>query len=367
MSIIATPLGWIMSWMYEIIQNYGIVLILFTFLIRLLLFPLNIKQQKGTAKMSLLQPKMDKLQKKYGKDKARYQEELMKLYEEEGYNPMASCWPLLFQMIFLFGIIEVVYRPLRYMLGISTDAISAATNILTEAGAKVSGSNAQLVLVNILQGNDTSYSADVIQKLKDCFDPQALDAIMNFNMHCFGLNLGEVPTFAWPIILLPILSGVTSLAVSILSVRQQKRNGMSKEQQKTMNSMNVVMYLMPLMSVWFAFSLPSGVMFYWIASNVFSFLQTFVLYKFYTPERMRAIAEKESQKRKKNPSRYQQAMRDARRAQALKEGRTFDESGVNLDDEDAADEAPKKEPTAAERIAQARKRMAEKYGDEYDD
>ena len=69
MSIIATPLGWIMSWMYEIIQNYGIVLILFTFLIRLLLFPLNIKQQKGTAKMSLLQPKMDKLQKKYGKDK----------------------------------------------------------------------------------------------------------------------------------------------------------------------------------------------------------------------------------------------------------------------------------------------------------
>ena len=62
------------------------------------------------------------------------------------------------------------------------------------------------------------------------------------------------------------------------------------------------------------------VMFYWIASNVFSFLQTFVLYKFYTPERMRAIAEKESQKRKKNPSRYQQAMRDARRAQALKEG-----------------------------------------------
>lgn len=366
MSIIGTPLGWIMSAMYSVIKNYGIVLILFTLLIRLLLFPLNVKQQKSSAKMALIQPKMDKLQKKYGKDKNRYQEELMKLYEEEGYNPMASCWPMLLQMVFLFGIIEVVYRPLRYLLHVSTDAIDAATKILTDAGAKaVSSSNAQLVIINLLQGNDSTYAASVIDQVKNCFDASTLDAIMNFNMRCFGLNLGEVPTLSWPLIILPILSGVTSLAVSILSVRQQKKNAVSKEQEKTMKSMNMIMYLMPIMSVWFAFSLPSGVMFYWIASNVFSIFQTVILYSVYSPEKMKAKVEKETAERKKNPTRYQQAMKEARRAQALKEGRSFDDSPVDLEEE-SVETPKKKEPSAAERIAEARKRMAEKYGDEYD-
>jgi len=368
-SFIGAPLGWIMSWMYELIQNYGIVLILFTILVRLLLFPLNIKQQKSTAKMALLQPKQEKLQRKYGKDKQRYNEELMKLYEEEGYNPMASCWPMLLQMLFLFGIIEVVYRPLQYILKISKDTIEAATEILTSVGegAAANATNAQINIISILQGTNTSYAADVVAKIEACFTPEALEAIRSFELNCFGLNMGGNINASWPLILLPILSGVTSLIVSILSIRQQKKNAASKEQQQTMKTMNTMMYLMPVLSVWMAFKFPIGFIFYWIASNVFSIAQTAILGTVYSPEKMKAKVEAENAERKKNPTRFQQAMKDARKMQAIKEGRTFDDKPVDLTEEgEVPAEETKKQMTSAERIAAARKRMAEKYGDDYD-
>ena len=107
------PLGYVMEFIYKfIVSDYGLSLVLFTIVLRVLMFPLRIKQQKSTAKMSAYQPMILEIQKKYAKDKNKQQEELMKLQEEYGYSPTAGCLPMVLNFVVIFGIIEVVYRPL---------------------------------------------------------------------------------------------------------------------------------------------------------------------------------------------------------------------------------------------------------------
>jgi len=172
--------------------------------------------------------------------------------------------------------------------------------------------------------------------------------------------LGVVPTLTWPILLIPILSGVTSLLMTIFSMRQQKKNGMMDGQAAAgMGMMKGMMYIMPIFSTWMAFSLPTGVAFYWIISNVLSFVQSIFLYTFYSPEKVRAKVEAEMKNKKKKPSRYQQAVAKAREQQALASGKPLPKKGSGQNDG--------KELSANQRIALARKRMAEKYGDDNDE
>ena len=263
---------------------------------------------------------------------------------------------MLIQMLVLFGIIDVVYKPLRYMLSIPSELIKDATAALTDAGMKVS-SNAELVITNIIQGNNTDYSPDLFANI---FSAEQMELIRNFDIKFLGVNLGEVPTFTWPILLIPILSGVTSLLVSIFSMRQQKKNGMMDGQAAAgMGMMKGMMYIMPIFSTWIAFSLPTGVAFYWIISNILSFVQSIFLYTFYSPEKVRAKVEEEMKTKKKKPSRYQQAVAKAREQQAIASGKPLPKKESGQDNG--------KELSANQRIALARKRMAEKYGDDYDE
>ena len=126
MGFLAFILGPLMALLYQLIPNYAVTMIVFTVLVRVLLLPLAIKQQKSTAKMSVFQPEMQRIQEKYKNNKDKQSEELMKLQQEYGYNPMSGCLPMLLNLLVLFGIIEVVYRPAQYILGIPVDAIQAA-------------------------------------------------------------------------------------------------------------------------------------------------------------------------------------------------------------------------------------------------
>ena len=362
MGFLGTPLGWIMRFIYDFIQNYGFTLIIFTVLVRLLMFPLSVKQQKSTAKMQLFQPKIQKLQKQYKNDKQRLQEETMKLYEQEGYNPMSSCLPLLINMVVLFGMIDVVYKPLKHLLGVSSDLISQATDLLKEAGYKTT-SMAELDIMNIIQGNGISQSGvDVSPDMfNSIFSADVISQIQEFNFSFLGLNLGITPDFGWNVtIIIPLLSGITSLAMSLMTLYNQKKTGM--QQQQGMGMMKGMMIIMPIFSTWIAFSFPIGLGLYWTIGNLCMIITNAVLYHVYSPEKMKAVVEKEMANRKKKPkSRYQKLMEEARAEQRARQG---------LPPEKKRDEQPE-EPadgkTASQRLAEARKRMAEKYGDEYHD
>ena len=122
-AILAPVLGFIMEWIYKFIPNYGWTIILFTLIMKILMFPLQVKQQKSTARMSAFQPMIKEIQEKYKDDRVRMNEEMVKFQQESGFSMTAGCLPMILNMFIIFGMIEVVYRPLQYVLRIPTDII----------------------------------------------------------------------------------------------------------------------------------------------------------------------------------------------------------------------------------------------------
>lgn len=113
-SILGTPIGYIMWVVYLLVNNFGWAMVIFAVIVKLAMFPLTLKQQKNMAKTQLFTPKMQELQKKYANNKEKYQEELAKL-QKEGYNPMGGCGTMLLTFVLLFGVIDVVYKPMTHM------------------------------------------------------------------------------------------------------------------------------------------------------------------------------------------------------------------------------------------------------------
>ncbi len=368
------PLGWIMLLLYKVIPNYGIVLILFTILVKAALFPLSVKQQKSTAKMAVFQPKIDELNKKYANNKQKLQEEMMKLYEAHGYNPMSGCLPLLIQFPILFGIIDVVYKPLTHLLRIPKETLNAAVDILKtnyEALGQVVGQQ-QLQIISEMHNPEhaqwfASLGADFVNK------------VSGFNYSLFGLDLGQIPKLGWNwLMLVPILSGLTSLLVSIVSM---KMSPASQQQQGGM--MKGMMYGMPLLSVVFAFSLPVGVGVYWIISNILSGVQSVVLFKLYNPEKYKAEYQAQLEAEEAN----RRLEREKRRKKKLARGEELSDEDLEeeelrrrQEDKKSAARSPEEEQAAKERakeeyltakelnrrrLAEARRQDAEKYGEEY--
>ena len=365
------PLGWVMWLLYTVIRNYGIALILFTILLKAALFPLSIKQQKSSAKMSVFQPKIEEIQKKYANNKEKQQEELMKLYQEHGYNPMSGCLPMLIQFPILFGIIDVVYRPLQHILRLPKDVITQLTEIITAHVENPNTYQIELQIVSAVQDPEkASWFAGV--------SGEYLDKIMSFDYSLFGLDLGIVPTFAWNLMLLvPILSGITAFLTSWISMKTSPTASQSQQGGCMMKGM---MYGMPLMSVWIAFTVPVGVGIYWIISNLLAIVQSVILNKVYSPQRFKAEYEEEMRK----IDEQKRAEREKRRKRKLEKGEELSEEDMTEEElkakkkkerqlreksEETNEKAMEEYLTSKElnrkRLAEARKRDAEKYGEEY--
>lgn len=389
--IIGTPLGWIMWLIYQICDNYAFSIVIFTLITKIIMFPLSIKQQKSTAAMTALQPKLEKLKKQYGKNQEKYNEATMQLYSEEGVNPMASCLPMLIQFPILYGIFDVVYRPLTHLLRISQEAIDGAKAIVQ--GFIDSNPDAYASISKYFSVRPEMYIVQEVQKNPAAFNayPDLVDKVSDFSNTLFGADLGSIPTLkpeTWSsaaiiLIIIPILSGVFQLVMSIYSQIRQKKMNPDAAANPAMSSMNVMLYIMPLFSVWIAFSYPAAIGFYWTMSSMFALVQQIVLNKIYTPEYVSKLVEKDKVKRKNTKKqgmmeRYQQMVADQYAAQngGKSESSSSDEkisaSGVVVDDDDTdvkEIKLSKSKQKEYERmlIREARRKQAEKYGEEFND
>ncbi|MBP1561860.1 MAG: YidC/Oxa1 family membrane protein insertase [Oscillospiraceae bacterium] len=381
--IIGYPLGWVMWLMYQITHNYAWAIILFTLITKILLFPLSVKQQKSSAAMTAFQPKLEKLKKQYANNQQKLQEEQMKLYSEEGINPMASCLPLFIQFPILYGIFDVVYRPITHIIRAGKDVIAQATEITRGIFTANGGA-----VPSYFEARPEIYIVKEVQKNPGAFaelnNPEFVEKISDFNNKLFGVvDLGDIPTFhpeVWNaasilLMMIPVMSGLIQLVMTIYTqIRSKKMN----PDAPSMAGMNVMFYIMPLFSVWIAFKYPAGIGFYWTMSSLFSLIQSVVLYHVYTPEYVASLVEKDKQKRKKKNrpgmmERYQQLL-DEQMAQ--NGGKSPSRSGavtakVSSDDDDGSSDvklskAKQKEYERA-LIREARRRQAEKYGDEFID
>mgnify|MGYP002426633029 CR=1 FL=1 len=169
MTVFGYPFGWLMYGLYHLVSNYGVALVLFTIIVKLLLFPLGLKQQKSTVKMQIIQPKIQEIQAKYKNNQAKMNEELQALYSKENYNPMSGCGTLLIQFPVIFGLLDVVYKPLTHLLRFSKETITALTEVAGTLGIATTGYAPQISIYQSVMQNPAAYSsvgADVIAKIQ---------------------------------------------------------------------------------------------------------------------------------------------------------------------------------------------------------
>ena len=345
MRILGGPFGIVMWGIYEVLQNYLLALFVFTILTRLVIAPIMFRTHKGSTKMAVMQPQMQELQKKYANNKQKLNEEMNALYKREGHNPMAGCLPMLFQMVILFGVIDVIFRPLTHILRISAETVDLANEITVRRlyGTNVGGA-VELTTLGQVYADSAYYLASGIPA-------EAVDRMLAFvpQMHVLGLDLMATPGINMilqfnPIVLIPILSGLTSAWLSF-SMRHNPTQQMSGGANA-----KIMMLMMPLMSFGFAFNFPAGVGIYWIFSNIATVVQNGIMNKLYNPREEAEKARQEAEER-----------RERERTERIEAKKKAKESGL-----EDIESLPKKEQNRR-RLAEARRRDAEKYGEEYID
>ena len=294
MRILGYPLGWIMYGIYSFCKSYGVSLIIFAILTKALLLPLNVKSQQSAAKMRALNPKLEKIKKSFANNPQRIQEEQMKLQTEEGVNPMSGCLPALIQFPILFGIVDVVYKPLTHILRMSKDTLEAAAKVLE----KIPDISRTDLSVNYRELSVLKYASDpAYSSYFSELGPDFVAKITDFNNHNMFLgfiNLGtkadlhpEVWTAgAVALVAIPILSGLVNLVTTFISQMHQKKTNPA---MAGMGSMNVMMYGMSIFYIWFSFSIPSGAAFYWTVSGILGLIQMIAFNNYYTAERCEAL------------------------------------------------------------------------------
>ena len=375
--LIGVPFGYLMSFIYDIVPNYALAIIIFTLVTKLLLFPVNYKTQKNAARMQLLAPKLEKLKKTFESNPQRLQEEQQKLYQQEGINPMGSCLPMFVQMFLLFGVIDVVYKPITHILHISKPVRTAAIEKASELAVKYGDVNGGKA-ISAKNLRSELLTAEVLDKHPDDFtiySENFHDKVSKFSetFNVLGANLGKTPQLhpeTWNresliLFCIPFLAGLAQLLFSLYSQIHQKKTN-PNAQAAGGGCMMATTLLMPLMSVWFAFGLPAGIGFYWIFSSLFSFVITFALNCYFSKDRIEAINEKEKEKARiyaeKHPGKksFMQRMMESQAAMEQQSNVRVDENGDKI----SRSEHNKQN---RDKLKEARKRMAEKYGDSYDD
>ncbi len=279
--IVCYPLAYVLAYCYFVVRSYGLAIILFTIIIKACLIPLGIKQQKSMLLQVKYQPKMAALQAQYKNDKPKLQEEMSKLYKEEGYNPLGGCLPLLIQMPILFGLYNVITHPLTYINGMFPNEIQRVANTLGITTA----------------ANSQKFQIDVATAINDNFEsvknllPQNY---MKLNFNFLGLNLSGIPNYQKPSILwlIPIVAALTGLAMSIITQRYTVQNAQSKGMSKSL------MFMSPAMSLFFTFTFPAGVGLYWIMSNITGAVQAYVLGEKFNPKKYAEQLKQEEQDKK---------------------------------------------------------------------
>ena len=288
--ILGVPLGYVMEWIYNLIPNYGWDIIIFTIVIRLLSIPLQLNQQKSMAKMSAFQPMIADIQKKYKDKPDKQQEELMKLQQDYGYKPTAGCMPMLVNFLVMFGVIGVVYNPLERIFHISAAALTAAGEALTASGVAFTAITRDTnIIAQVVAGNGG---------VLGCFSAEQIATITEFSQHMnfLGIDLTRIPKLGLSLdIVLPLLSVITMLLSTHISM---KASG-----QEMQGSMKLTMYMMPLMYVFFCFTVPSAFSLYYVVSNILMTVQSLLMKKIYDPEKMKAEVAAEMAARKKEQKR----------------------------------------------------------------
>ena len=286
--IITWPFAKLMVWLYNLTGSYGWAIILFALVVNLVLTPFMAKSKKSMMRQSRLQPRIQELQRRHEGNPNKLNEEMQKLYREEGVNPMSGCLWSLIPFPILIALYSVIRQPLTRMMFVSSDFVNTLQEFFVEKGLYTAATGRasayyEIELTKILHENWELVQTGLADKL----DPNLLNVDFSF----IGLNLGDQPqwnffmngTWTWAAIglfLIPFVSAALSWAsMKVSTMINPPAAGAGGDQAQAMSkSMNMVM---PLMSIWICFVMPAAMGIYWIANSVFGMARDYILTKIY--------------------------------------------------------------------------------------
>ena len=313
--LIVRPFGLLLQWLYSIVQNYGIAVILFALLVKLVCIPLTIKGKKSMLAMTAMNAEMQQLQRKYANNRVKLNEEMQKLYEKHGVSPMSGCLPQFIPLPIMMGLYYAVQQPLQYIVGLSSETVVALAQMIGLDQFAGANYTIQIKIAEKLNAF-VDASGNFSDAVTNCL--QSGESIFPLDFSFFGLNLADTPSISHPSIIwiIPILSGLTAFLSSYI---MQKMQGMNNKNNAAANQMKMLNFMMPLMSLYFAFILPGAIGIYWIFNNVFTCLQEIVLTKLLrgkqeakeAAETARIAAEKQA-KREANKAAQKQQSQNAK-------------------------------------------------------
>ena len=357
--IICIPFAWLVRLFYTLTGSFGMAIILFTVVVKLVMLPFQEKSKKSMMRMNRMTGKIQEIQKKYANNQVKMQEEMQKLYQEEGVNPMSGCLWSFLPLPILLALYSILRQPVTHLMMLSNEVVQELVDKVTAAGMDMSAivqmkDGAAVVKDGVTQLMPYG-QINLVKAVTEHYPEAAagIDGWIDLNYNFLGLDLAATPStvfsgfhFSWAVIgliLIPILAGAFQLFMSMYMMKIQP-------QQQGAGSMKGMMYMMPLMSVYIGFIMPAALGVYWIAQSVFSLIQEVIMTKFFNKkleaeenaryeaiqadrqrrqeeakrlqeERKQQAAQKQTLKQK------QKAAQEAKAAKAAKAGKSTTEAG----------------------------------------
>lgn len=281
-TFIGTPLGWLMWLCYRLIGSYGLAILLFTLLSKIILLPLSIVVQKNSIKMIRLQPEINRITIKHYGDKDTITDETMVLYKREKYSPMLGIVPMVIQIILVLGLINVIYNPMQHLLRVAPDIcrvfVDATASLL---GTQELGSGAQLkAIAAMCDPKNYDYFMGLSGSLPGVDIAGIIASAKSIDMYFLGINLAMVPPLL-PIALISLVPLLSCASTFLLCWAQNRDNVLQKE-QGFLSRWGVTLFTVAF-STYFTFLVPAGVGLYWIASNIFALGNLYLMNFLYKP------------------------------------------------------------------------------------
>lgn len=267
----ANMFGYILNFLYEFVNNYGLAIILFSIVLKIVMLPISIKQQKTMKKSAKIQAKTKEIQNKYKDNPEKLNQETMDLYKREKMSPFSGCLSAIVQLVLLFSVFYLVRSPLTHMKKVESTIIENYTNEIKQEE----------------QNKNNPYPEIAIIKEKGPTDEN-----VNINMEFLGLDLSSIPTqnFSdWRVYIIPVLYVATSFVSMRMTTAMNSKKKKEEETESTevdaMAQANKSMsYFMPIMSISIAIIAPLGLALYWLISNILMIGERLILNKFLKDE-----------------------------------------------------------------------------------
>lgn len=365
--LIMWPFSQLLNILFTLTGSYGLSIVLFAVVIKLIMLYPSAKSKRNMMHMARMNPKLQEIKKRCGKDQEKYAMEVQKLYREEHVNPMGGCLWSFLPLPILIALYGIIRRPVINFMLINESRPKALEHLelirqtLTDLGFQITG-QAAYEEISIAEGI-TEHLSDIQAIVPNVFP---------IDFHFLGIDLTSIPWtafgqmqqghFSWGIfalVLIPIVSGLLNLALSVLSMRTSANTDDAMKSQQTM-----MMVMMPLMSVYIGFILPASLGVYWISMSVFSIVQELILQKYYGAKLDREEAEREEAARLDRIRRMEEAKNRPQQVQAKNTSR---DKQKRLAQQGNPQKKKKNSTTEAGRVGDRPYARGRSFGSHYDD